>query len=98
MIETIEWYWGEAFSKFGFQDGDGPNFTDKVAGIIEALGYETDCDTWGIHNYMITDIIKDGESIFPKNVKVGYTNPAFYLPPDIIAELNDHFGPDESMW
>ena len=98
MIETTEWFWGEAFSKFGFQDGDGPNFTDKVAGIIEALGYETDCDTWGIHNYMITDIIKDGESIFPKNVKVGYTNPALYLPPDIIAELNDHFGPDESMW
>ncbi len=47
---------------------------------------------------MITDIIKDGESIYPKNIKVGYTNPALYLPPDIIAELNDHFGPDESMW
>jgi hypothetical protein len=61
MIETTEWYWGEAFSKFGFQDGDGLNMTDRVAHVIENLGYET-------------------------------------LPRDIIAELNEHFGPDESMW
>lgn len=98
MIETTEWFWGEAFSKFGFQDGDGLNMTDRVAHVIENLGYETECDTWGIHNYMIMDIRKNGQSIYPKIIRVGYTNPAFYLPRDIIAELDEHFGPDESMW
>tara|TARA_Y100001972_G_C7588715_1_gene295156 strand:+ start:157 stop:462 length:306 start_codon:yes stop_codon:yes gene_type:complete len=99
MIEQTEWFWGEAFSKFGFEDGDGLNMTDRVSHVIENLGYETECDTWGMHNYMIMDIRKNGESIYPKiDIAIGYTNPASYLPPDIIAELDEHFGPDESLW
>jgi hypothetical protein len=91
--QTTEWFWGEAFSKFGFGDGDGLNMTDEVAEVIENLGYETECDTWGIHNYMIMDIRKNGKSIYPKIIRVGYTDPALYLPRDILDKLNEHFGP-----
>lgn len=59
----ITWTWGEAFSKFGFGDGDLWNGTHEVGGEIESLGYEVECDTWGCHNYMIVDIKKDGKSI-----------------------------------
>lgn len=52
----IEWEWQDAFSKWGFMDGDGWNGTHLVSEFIESLGYEVECDTWGIHNYMIFDI------------------------------------------
>ena len=55
---VIEWEWEEAFDKFGFGDGDGPNFTDEVAGAIQGkFGYECQLDTWGIHNFMIMSIV-----------------------------------------
>ena len=60
---VISWEWEEAFSKFGFGDGDSWNGTGEVEGEIESLGYEVECDSWGIHNYMIMDIKKDGKSI-----------------------------------
>lgn len=51
---VIEWQWEDAFDKFGFDDGDGPNFTDEVADAIRGeFGYACDCRPWGIHNYMI---------------------------------------------
>ena len=52
----IQWEWQDAFSKWGFMDGDGWNGTHLVSEFIESLGYEVECDTWGIHNYMIFDI------------------------------------------
>ena len=63
-----QWEWEDAFSKFGFGDGDGWNGTHEVEGEIESLGYEVVTDTWGCHNYMIFDIKKDGKSIlFPED-------------------------------
>ncbi len=53
---VIQWEWEDAFSKFGFGDGDGMNHTQTIADFIETLGYEVYCDSWGIHNYMIFDI------------------------------------------
>ena len=50
------WEWQDAFSKWGFMDGDGWNGTHLVSEFIESLGYEVECDTWGIHNYLILDI------------------------------------------
>mgnify|MGYP003631041730 CR=1 FL=1 len=40
MKTLVEWCWSEAFDKFGFNDGDGLNFTDEVAIFIESLRYE----------------------------------------------------------
>jgi len=60
---STSWYWEEAFSKFGFNDGDGWNGTHLVSKFIETLGYETSCGGWGLHNYLIMDILKDGKSI-----------------------------------
>ena len=68
----IEWQWEEAFDKFGFSDGDGWNGTHEVEGEIESLGYECETDHWGVHNYMIFDIKKDGKSIlFPEKNDMG---------------------------
>lgn len=53
----IDWDIAEAFSKFGFGDGDGPNFTDEVASAIEAAGpYRCRTQIWGLHNYGIETI------------------------------------------
>jgi hypothetical protein len=60
---VVEWTWEDAFSKFGFEDGDGWNGTHIVASSINALGYNAECDGWGCHNYLIMDIEKDGKSI-----------------------------------
>lgn len=50
----ICWQITDAFAKFGFGDGDGPNFTDEVAAAIEAAGpYRCLTQTWGLHNYAI---------------------------------------------
>ena len=68
----ITWEWEEAFSKFGFGDGDGWNGTHEVVGEIESLGYECETENWGCHNYMIFDIKKDGKSIlFPEPNLIG---------------------------
>ena len=34
-----------------------------MSDAIEKLGYETECDGWGCHNYLVMDIKKDGKSI-----------------------------------
>ena len=53
----ICWEITDAFSKFGFEDGDGPNFTDEVAAAIEAAGpYRCRTQIWGLHNYGIEAI------------------------------------------
>ena len=70
---SIHWDWREAFSKFGFNDGDGWNGTDIVSDFMEKeFGVKTECDIWGCHNYMIFDIKKDGKSIlFPERNDTG---------------------------
>ena len=104
------WEWEDAFSKFGFNDGDGWNGTYLVSDFILTLGYETSCDNWGIHNYLITDIRKDGKSILFKEDAdgslnawlphihvqgtLGYVNPSMYLPEELVEELNTHFNDD----
>ena len=60
---VIEWTWEDAFSKFGFEDGDGWNGTNIVCHAIDALGYETICEWWGCHNYMIMDILNGDNSL-----------------------------------
>ena len=58
----IDWEITEAFSKFGFGDGDGPNFTDEVVAVIEAAGpYRCRTQAWGLHNYAIEAIEEEVE-------------------------------------
>jgi len=55
---VIEWKWEEAFDKWGFGDGDGPNFTCEVAGALQSkFGYVCKLDTWGSHNFMIMNVV-----------------------------------------
>ena len=58
----LEWKWEEAFDKFGFGDGDHWNATSLVSDVVDKMGYWTECDSWGIHNYMIMDIKKSKDS------------------------------------
>ena len=54
---TICWEITDTFAKFGFGDGDGPNFTDHVVAAIDAAGpYRCHTQTWGLHNYAIVAI------------------------------------------
>lgn len=91
-IYSIHWTWEEAFDKFGFDDGDGANFTSEVATFIEdTFGYETECEQWGLHNYMIFRILdKDGKNIMPEE-GIGYTSAREYLPADMVKALDEEF-------
>lgn len=68
---VIRWSWEEAFDKYGFGDGDSWNGTDHVYPIIDRMdNYNTHVDSWGIHNYMIMDIIDnetDKSILFSEN-------------------------------
>ena len=95
--DIVYWVWEEAFDKFGFADGDGWNGTDIVAAFIEEHGYETECDTWGCHNYMIWDIKRAGASIIPDGVKVGYTDPRLWIPKTLQQKLDKEFRGDRLL-
>ena len=89
----IEWEWPEAFYKFGFGDGDAWNGTHEVEGEIEKLGYTCETDSWGCHNYMILDILKDGKSIlFNKDNKGILTD----WKPEIVQRIKDRGAADKA--
>ena len=69
----IEWSWEEAFSKWGFNDGDGFVMTVEVAKAIRELGYEVEVGAWGVHNTVITSIVKEEDG--------------FDLSGDVLAEI-----------
>jgi len=91
--KTVYWDWREAFSKFGFDDGDGWNGTDLVAEFIRSeFQVSVEADTWGCHNYMIQNITdKQGTSLIPDGVSVGYDEPDDWLPKDWVEKLDGHF-------
>jgi hypothetical protein len=85
------WSWEEAFDKFGFDDGDGLVMTDHVADALTANGYAVTAQKWGLHNVVITSIMRDGAELIPENADVGYADPRDYLPETIIALLDAVF-------
>ena len=102
--EVIYWSWEEAFSKFGFGDGESWNGTHLVADFLSSHGYEVQCDHWGSHNYMIfrvrdlteenrvplyVDSAEDREH--KKAVRVGYDDPRKYLPRNLVRKLDEEF-------
>lgn len=86
----VSWDWEDAFSKFGFEEER--NCTDQVVDVIESLGYECETGGWGCHSLsMIRDVKKAGVSIMPETVNMGYDDPRTWLPPDVIARLDEKF-------
>jgi len=91
MKTTVYWEWEEAFCKFGFGDGDGPNFTNVIADHINKLGYEAEPFHWGIHNYMIQRILDPNGDDLMEGINVGYDCPRTYLPIKLIQALDQEF-------
>lgn len=91
-IAKTKWTWEEAFNKFGFNDGDGENFTFYVSSELEDYGATNVlADTYGIHNYMIFEATINGT----RYEFSGYDDPRSILPPDLVAHLDDTFPPEE---
>ncbi len=89
---TYSWKWEEAFDKFGFNDGDGIVETGSVENVLNEAGYEPETHHWGLHNFVITSIKKDGKELLPvddESVAIGYDNPRSYLPREIIILLDE---------
>lgn len=84
-----EWHWEEAFSKFGFGDGDGQVETQTVALVLKDAGFSVTTWHWGLHNTIITSIIRDGAEHIPANTNIGYADPRRYLPEPIVSLLDD---------
>ena len=82
----------DAFSKFGHNDGGScSHITDEVKNIIEGLGYEVKVDSWGMHNYLILEIKRGDEVVYPiDGYHIGGYDERHYsavLPNDINEEL-----------
>ncbi|MGH1378973.1 MAG: hypothetical protein ACRBB3_09155 [Alphaproteobacteria bacterium] len=92
--QDIHWEWVEAFSKFGFNDGDGMIGTWLVADILARKGYALNIGKWGVHNIMISSLRKNGTEFMPDaltDYRIGYDNPRTYLPSHIIELLDKSF-------
>lgn len=88
------WEWIEAFSKFGFNDGDGSVETHRVAFALERAGYAVKVGKWLAHNHIIFEVSKDGVDIMPRvgsGFSFGYDHPHLYLPAEIIELLDEAF-------
>jgi hypothetical protein len=85
------YHWHHAFSKFGYDDGDGLVDTPRIAGILEDAGYSVHTARFGPHNTIITSIRKNECEYMPlldPRVCIGYDDPETYLPRDILNLLN----------
>jgi hypothetical protein len=85
------YHWSHAFSKFGYDDGDGKIETPEIAELLESEGYEVRFERWLAHNTLIFSIKKDGIELMPLNsseIRIGYDDPTIYLREDIQGILN----------
>ena len=88
------WEWIEAFSKFGFDDGDDPIETWTVSTALEKAGYKTKLWKWGVHNTLIISLVKNGTEFMPvgnTKYRLGYDHPRKYLPEEVINLLDEAF-------
>lgn len=93
-------HWHNAFSKFGYNDGDGDVQTPLIAQALEHAGYSVKYSRWSPHNTIIYSIQKAGIEYMPdkKDWCVGYDDPTLYLPKEIQAILNEHFPAENPSW
>ncbi len=88
------YHWSEAFSKFGFDDGDGDVKTPIIAQVLEDAGYAVKYSRWSPHNTIIYSVCKDGIEYMPVDnpqYRIGYDDPMEYLPQDILNLLDSEF-------
>ncbi|PCK00095.1 MAG: hypothetical protein COA45_04235 [Zetaproteobacteria bacterium] len=88
------WEWVEAFSKFGFKDGDGQVETHSVAFVLEEAGYEVKTWKWFVHNELIIYLSKDDVEFLPTlgaGYLLGYDHPRKFLPKEVIELLDEAF-------
>jgi hypothetical protein len=52
-----------------------------------------ECDSWGIHNYMIFDIVEKekGTTVYEGGLGAGYDKPRNYLPQYLVEFLDKEF-------
>lgn len=94
-------HWHHAFSKFGYDDGDGIVETPDVARVLEKAGYTVKYSRWSPHNTLIYSIQKDGVEYMPlhnPDIRIGYDDPAIYLQQDIQNLLNDKIPHDRLFY
>ena len=99
--EHIYWEWEEAFSKWGFNDGDGLVMTHEVAMAIQQLpGYHVEYDKPGCHNCYILKITYYDEEVYGVDNSVdytpGYDDPHSMLDEAVIEHLDRTFGKKKS--
>ena len=75
------YHWSHAFSKFGYDDGDGKIGTSEVAELLESEGYEVCYGRWLAHNTLIfsikkEDILQHLNTILPFDGLITYHSPA----------------------
>ena len=90
------YHWREAFSKFGYDDGDGKVETPSIARLLQDCGYTVKYSRWGPHNTIIFSIQKDGIEHMPLHdtrFVIGYDDPQIYLPECIQDILNQKVPP-----
>lgn len=86
--------WEDAFSKFGFNDGEESYYTSIVGDVLTNGGYTILIEPWSIHNTVITSIqCAEGNELIPydKGIEFGYDDPRDYLPKEIVALLERAF-------
>lgn len=94
---TYQWDWTEAFSKFGFNDGQGQIETLRVAAVLEQAGYTVFVGGNQAHNSVVASIRKDRIEQIPfdnPDYHFGYDDPREFFPKEIIQLLDAEF-PEE---
>ncbi len=89
-----KYHWREAFSKFGFDDGDGKVGTQIIAKALENAGYKVRYFWWQPHSMVIYSIKKGDIEYMPFNKSyhgLGYTDPIDYLSVEILKLLEEEF-------
>ena len=87
----------DAFEKWGHNDGSACyQITTQVIGLIESLGYHVTAESWGSHNYIISEIARGTEIVYPiEGFQIGGYDARPYtdvLPDDILEIL------EQSQW
>lgn len=92
----ITWRWEEAFTKYGFDDGNVSQ-THVVEACLSSASYEV-IETAGVHNYYIVELRKDGKGVWniPDDV-VDEPGVRQSLPPEVVALLDQEFPDDYEL-
>lgn len=88
------YHWRHAFSKYGYDCGNGDIATKEVAKALEDAGYEVKYGRHGRLNKIIYSIKKDKWEKMPSvysGFHLGYSDPIEFLPIEILEILEKEF-------